>query len=104
MFTLKLFRQHAQSRTKMHKVMEFHRVAVMEIGKDGHALELQAFKTELSNDYETYYIGLPEEGMDAYGKEDLHLGLEPHSWWGWGLLENSAGKTTEHYRPASWTE
>jgi hypothetical protein len=101
MFTLKLYRRHAGSRTKMHKVISVHRVVVMEIGKEGHALELWAF-TGSNNDYEAYYVGKPEEGMDAYGKEDLHLGVEPNSWWGWGLLENSDGKTTEHYRPASY--
>lgn len=101
MFTLKLYRRHAESGTKMHKVISVHHVVVMEIGKEGHALELWAF-TSLSNDYETYYVGKPEEGMDAYGKDDLHLGVEPNSWWGWGLLENWEGNTTEHYRPHNY--
>lgn len=101
MFTLKLYRRHAQSGTKMHKIVSANRVVVMEIGREGHALELWVFADQ-SNSYETYYVGKPEEGMDAYGREDLHLGIDPGSWWGWGLLENHEGKTTEHYRPHSY--
>ena len=32
----------------------------------------------------------------------LHLGVDPDSWWGWGLLENWEGNTTEHYRPHNY--
>lgn len=78
------------------------RRAVSEIGDKKQALELTVFPREDSNDYQTYYIGKPEEGMDAFGREDLHLGLEPGSWWGWGLLENWEGNTTEHYRPHNY--
>lgn len=102
MFTLKLFRRKGpETHQKMHKIITVDRVVVLEIGKKNQALELWAFP-DTSNAYEAYYIGEPEEGMDAYGKLDLHLGLEPYSWWGWGLLENAAGKTSEHYRPASY--
>lgn len=73
----------------------------MEIGKNGKALELQAYLDQ-SSIPETYYIGEPEPGMDAFGRDDLHLGTEERSWWGWGLLENSEGRTSEHYRPASY--
>jgi hypothetical protein len=103
MFTLKLYRRSCPSSAlKMHKVMAAHRVVVMEIGEACHALELQVFPSENNNVYETYYVGEPEKGMEAYGRDDLHLSSEPHSWWGWGLLENMKGATSEHYRPASY--
>lgn len=102
MFTLKLYRRMgAASIKKMHKVILAHRVIVAEIGETGHALEVWAFTDEKGN-YETYYVGEPEVGMDAYGRDDLHLDYAPGSWWGWGLLENSEGRTSEHYRPASY--
>lgn len=107
MFTLKLYRrlpalpEAGVPPHKHRKVMSVHRVMVLEIGKEGRALELWAFPNE-SNDYQAYYIGEPELGMDAYGQQGLHLDYEPHSWWGWGLLENWEGNTTEHYRPAGY--
>jgi hypothetical protein len=103
MFTLKLFRRKGpDTLQKMHKVAAAHRVVVMDIGEKGTALELQVFPNAHNNDYETYYIGEPSPGMDAHGRDDLHLGTEPGSWWGWGLLENWEGNTSEHYRPASY--
>lgn len=103
MFTLKLYRRACPATAqKMHKVVAAHRVVVMEIGKSGRALELRAFESNQNNNYETYYIGETEEGMDAHGSESLHLDTEPGSWWGWGLLENWEGNTSEHYRPASY--
>jgi len=103
MFTLKLYRRKGpETAQKMHKVIAVHRAVVMDIGEKGQALELWAFKSDQNNDYETYYIGAPEQGMDAYGREDLHLGVDPNSWWGWGLLENWEGNTTEHYRPHNY--
>lgn len=103
MFTLKLYRRVGPGTSqKMHKVVAAHRVVVMEIGRGSRALELWAFESNQNNNYETYFIGEPEEGMDAHGSESLHLGTEPGSWWGWGLLENWEGNTSEHYRPASY--
>ena len=103
MFTLKLYRRKGPETTqKMHKVIPVHRAVILDIGEKGQALELWAFKSDQNNDYESYYIGKPEEGMDAFGKEDLHMGIEPYSWWGWGLLENWEGNTTEHYRPHNY--
>lgn len=109
MFTLKLYRRKTSSGPsvtgpatdqKMHKVLAAHRVVVMDIGEKGRALELWAF--DQAGNYESYYIGEPEEGMIAFGSDSLHLGIEPGTWWGWALLENAAGKTTEHFRPASY--
>lgn len=103
MFTLKLYRRSCPgSKQISHKVVAVHRVVVHEIGVEGHALEIIAFSSNQNNDYETYYIGTPEQGMDAYGRQDMHLGDGDHSWWGWGLLENWEGNTSEHYRPASY--
>ena len=44
-------------------------------------------------DYEVYYIGEPELGMDAINGDNN---------FGWGLLENSDGRTTQHFRPAGY--
>lgn len=107
MFTLKLFRRKAHicnngDRTLMHMVLPVSKVIVLEIGKDGHALEIQAYKSDAKFDYETYYVGEPEPGMEDFGSDSLHLETGPRSWWGWGLLENWEGNTSEHYRPASY--
>lgn len=99
MFTLKLYRR-SPSGQKSHKVIEVERVVVMDIGEKGQALELWAFTS--GRDYETYFMGEPEPGMTAYDQNDLHLLIGPDSWWGWGLLENAQGNTSEHYRPASY--
>jgi hypothetical protein len=102
MFTLKLYRRKGpESHQKTHKIMAVNRVVVHDIGEQKQALELMVFPDK-SNDYETYYIGKPEEGMEAFGRGDLHLGMEPSSWWGWGLLENQEGNTSEHYRPHNY--
>lgn len=93
---------NSASTNKMRKIIAAHRVVVLEIGEKGRALELQVFESNQNNIYETYYVGEPEPGMDAYGREDSHLGTEPGSWWGWGLLENWEGHTSEHYRPADY--
>lgn len=101
MFTLKLYRRKGpDTLLKMHKVLAVDRVVVMDIGEKGRALELWAF--DQRGNYESYFIGDPDEGMDAHGKLDLHLDNETKSWWGWGLLENWEGNTSEHYRPAGY--
>ena len=103
MFTLKLYRRTGPgSNQKMHKIIAVHDAVVHEIGDKGQALELHATIDDKGN-YDTYYVGEPEEGMEAHGRDDLHLDQAPGSWWGWGLLENSEGNTSEHYRPASYS-
>lgn len=82
--------------------MEVHHVIVHDIGCKGQALELWAFPDRDSSCYDTYYLGVPEPGMEAYEHNDLHLNSDPGSWWGWGYLENSSAKTTEWYRPAGY--
>lgn len=100
MFTLKLFRR-LDAHRKMHKIIEAKEVMVHDIGVKGQALELFVAIDDIGN-YAIYFIGEPEEGMDGYGRNDLHLDSRSGSWWGWGLLENKDGKTSEHYRPASY--
>ena len=105
MFTLKLYRHACPTSRAIHKkVLAVSNVLVYEIGEEVDykykALELIAVSE--NGNWETYYIGEPSSGMEAYGKNNLHLGSESGTWWGWGLLENSEGKTTEHYRPASY--
>ena len=106
MFTLKLFRRNGDDKRISNLTVAVHRVVKHEIGDevDGkfQAVEITAYKSDQNNDYDTYYIGKPSSGMVAYGKDDLHLDHGPNSWWGWGLLENWEGNTSEHYRPASY--
>lgn len=105
MFTLKLYRYKGpMTSLKTVKAISVHRVVVHEMGEHGASLEVVAFTSAANNDYETYYIGEPEAGMEAFGKDDLHLDTSPHSWWGWGLLENELGRTTERYRPSGYDE
>lgn len=89
MFTLKLFRR--RNGQLVTKTISVHHVQTMEIGTRGKMIEVWAFQP--SGDYDAYFIGDPDPGMDALN-EDNH--------WGWGLLENEAGRTSEHYRPASY--
>lgn len=110
MFTLKLYRRSCPGAqgpigaAQTHMVVPVMKVIAHEIGEpvDGKfkALELRAKISE--NDWVTYYVGEPQTGMQAFGRDDLHLDTEPGSWWGWGLLENWEGNTSEHYRPASY--
>lgn len=91
MFTLKLYKRNGTQ--IVQKILSVDHVQVMSIGQNGRMLELWAFERKEPSEYYGFYIGEREEGMDAIG-EDNH--------WGWGLLENAAGKTTEHFRPASY--
>lgn len=102
MFTLKLYRRNpgADARDINSKIIAVDHVRTMAIGEKHQAIELWAFNEK--GDYQAYYIGAPEPGMEAHGKDDLHLNSEPGSWWGWGLLENWEGNTTEHFRPHSF--
>lgn len=111
MFTLKLYRRAPNISTKeMHvpnhkttMILGVDDVVVHEIGLKGQALELRVRGPKMQAPWgDTYYVGVPEEGMDAHGRDDLHLDMGPGGWWGWGLLENEAGKTTEHYRPHNY--
>lgn len=107
MFTLKLFRRvNGQVTTKIEQVQ---RVTVHEVMDDTSEsvrptgmLELTAFPSEGGFDYHTYFVGAltPEQKEGRLGID--WLGQDNHSAWGWGLLENMNGKTTQHFRPASY--
>lgn len=91
MFTLKLYRRQP-SGAMQQKIVSIDHAQTIQIGPE--AIELWAFKNV--GDYDTYYIGNPETGMT------VHLDSGPNSWWGWGLLENWEGRTSQHFRPASF--
>ena len=104
MFTLKLFRRHPGDGSLQTKTVAVHRVVTNEIGKkdeSGQFTALELWAMQADHSYNTYYVGQPTEGMEAHGRDDLHLDSGPDSWWGWGLLENGEGNTSTHYRPAS---
>lgn len=103
MFTLKLYRTAKNgSPQRITQIVAAHHVTCMSIGERGHALELWAFDGPKPSTYTTYYIGDPEPGMEAYDRENAHLETGDGSWWGWGLLENWEGNTSEHYRPGAY--
>lgn len=91
MFTLKLYRR--KNGQLITKVMSVHHVTALEVGKTNKTIELQAHNSEHGGDYVNYFVGDREPEMTALNDEN-HFG--------WGLLENMAGNTTEHYRPASY--
>lgn len=100
MFTLKLFRN--RNGQLVTRVVAVHHVVSMSIGERHHAIELWAFDGPSPSSYSVYYIGEPEPGMEAHGRENADLEAGEGSWWGWGLLENWEGNTSEHYRPGSY--
>lgn len=101
MFTLKLFRSHPGVRLTT-KVVAAHHVVSMTIGSRDAAMELWVFHGPEPSAYDVYYIGETEPGMEAHDQEGRHLEIGANSWWGWGLLENWEGNTSEHYRPAGY--
>jgi hypothetical protein len=102
MFTLKLYRRHPKAGAIQSKIIAVHSVVTNQIGKECRGLEITGFVSDQNNDYITHYVGEPEEGMTAFGRDDNHLHSGDGSWWGWGLLENWEGNTSEHYRPANY--
>jgi hypothetical protein len=89
MFTLKLFKRvNGQTITR---TLAVHHVQTMEIGVNRRTMEIWAFKDEEPSPYVVYYVGEREPEMNA---------LTWANHWGWALLENGQGNTTEHYRPA----
>lgn len=89
MFTLKLFRR--DNGQLVTKTIAVHHVQTMEIGNNRKTIEIWAFKDEY--DYKNYYVGELEQEMTE---------LNNGNHWGWGLLENWEGNTSQHYRPASY--
>jgi hypothetical protein len=104
MFTLKLYRRRDHE-TVIMKVVTVHHVQTMSFqhndpdGIEHKAIELWAFP-DTSSDYDTYLIGEADKH-----RTPIDMGVSPPTpgwWYDWGLLENAAGKTTEHFRPAGY--
>ena len=104
MFTLKLYRRVSPDAV-ITKVLSVHHVQTMsfehrESEITHKALELWAFHGPEPSTYDSYLIGEREKHAPAASD---HGTLRPeHEWYGWGLLENEAGRTTEHFRPAGY--
>lgn len=107
MFTLKLYRRVNHDTVITH-IVPCHHVQTMtfehadqRVDYPAHkGLELWAFNSAAPSDYETYLIGEPEHHAVVDQAGDV-VGMSP-KWYGWGLLENENGRTTEHFRPASY--
>ena len=72
----------------------------MEIGSKRQMIEIHAVPPGSvgGGDYEIYFVGAAEEGMSSIDRDGWNM----NSQWGWGLLENWEGNTTQHFRPASY--
>jgi hypothetical protein len=111
MFTLKLYRRVNPDKV-ITKIVTCHHVQTMTFEHaddrpgyehyDPHkALELWAFHGPEPSTYDSYLIGDRERHVPSVS--DVGVVARPaDDWYGWGLLENEAGKTTEHFRPASF--
>lgn len=106
MFTLKLYRR--VNGQKVSLAVAAHRVVAIEVpssrdqsdpGSKAKLLELQAYGSDQNNDWTTYFVG--EDPKSPNSLIDPN-GMGNYSLWGWGLLENWEGNTSEHYRPASY--
>jgi len=110
MFTLKLYRR-VNPDVVITKVLSVHHVQAMSFEQEevdrkavriytNKAIELWAFHGPEPSAYDSYLVGDREKFKPVL----KHTGvLRPEDdWWGWGLLENEAGRTTEHYRPANF--
>lgn len=99
MFTVKLFYRKETDGALVTHVESCDHVEAREFGKgDAKAVELWVFKAPGGGgDYHSYLIGDNKAQPDRESPNFISEG-----WWQWGLLENSTGKTTEHYRPASY--
>lgn len=92
MFTLKLYKRYpAQTGGVTSQIRSVDHISTMQIGEE--TLEIRVFKTPQSHPYESVYVGKRTPEMTAID-DDNH--------WEWGLLENAAGKTTEHFRPYTY--
>jgi hypothetical protein len=91
MFTLKLFRsEEGITRTK---IVSVHHVETETIGPDKKTIRIMAYNSSNGGDYRDYYVGEYKEEYDAIDKRDHY---------GWGLLENLSGRTSEHFRPHNY--
>lgn len=91
MFTLKLYR--SRNGQLVTKFLTVDHVTSMTIGENKRTLEIWAHMTPQGGDCQPIFVGAHEPQMDGVPAEEF---------WGWGLLENAQGKTTEHFRPSSY--
>ena len=97
MFTLKLFYRREGGSLVTH-IESCHHVEAREFGKDNDkAIELWVFDGPVPSLYHSFLIG---DKNAQPNREDPNFISE--GWFGWGLLENESGKTTQHFRPASY--
>jgi hypothetical protein len=111
MFTLKLYRRVSPDAV-ITKVLSVHHIQTMsfehidpdDIDAVKHkALELWAYDGPEPGPYLSFLIGEREKHGLSSEARDAGIVLRPeHDWWGWGLLENESGRTTEHFRPAGY--
>lgn len=97
MFTLKLFYRKEDGKLVTH-IEACHHVEAREFGEgDAKAIELWVFDGPSPSSYHSFLIG----DMKAQpNRESPNFVSE--GWFGWGLLENWEGNTTQHFRPASY--
>lgn len=96
MFTLKLYRRVRPNTIGLlnahrTKILAYHHIDSFPAAE--HTIELRAFHGPEPSTYDGFYIGERTAEMTAVN-DDNH--------WDWGLLENAAGRTTEHFRPHSY--
>lgn len=91
MFTLKLYRR--RNGQLVTRIIAVHHITAMVIGTKQKTIEIWAHRTAQGGDYDAFFVGEREAGMTA---------LTDENHFGWGLLENWEGNTTEHFRPASY--
>lgn len=91
MFALKLFR--SRNGQLVTRVVAVDHLQTMTIGKSGRMIEIWAFQASEPSAYDVYYIGEADPDMNA-PNDTNH--------WGWALLENWEGNTSEHFRPAGY--
>jgi hypothetical protein len=95
MFTLKLF-YRKENGDLVTSILPCHHVQVREFKdvdagtSDCKAMELWAFDGPEPSPYKSFLIG------------EIIADRRNGGWYGWGLLENWEGNTTQHFRPASY--
>lgn len=97
MFTLKLYKRLGPGPgvDVISHVMAVDHVQTRKCGD--HALQIWAFHAPAPSHYDTFYVG--DFGPESDAVDDININGNHY---GWGLLENWEGNTSEHYRPASY--
>lgn len=91
MFTLKLYK-HTPDRRVVTRILQVDRVDTIQLGEK--TLELRAHRDPQHDyGYKEFYVGERKPEWNA---------INDGNHWEWGLLENAAGKTTQHFRPYTY--